>query len=162
MFIDLYHLTPGFEVVHRRLHNTLSFDRSSGSGARRYIAPPLTQTCSSFALHGTDRVKSPSCPTDHHHDHSTTITPHVVSARLQVEKRAEIERRLEDAARREKAELRQQRSDMFAQRKRKQQEVRLIEMKMARVREVSVTQRSESGWRGPGRQRGSGSEEPSV
>ena len=88
--------------------------------------------------------------------------PHVVSARLQVEKRAEIERRLEDAARREKAELRQQRSDMFAQRKRKQQEVRLIEMKMARVREVSVTQRSESGWRGPGRQRGSGSEEPSV
>ena len=53
-----------------------------------------------------------------------------------MEKRAEIERRLEDAARREKAELRQQRSDMFAQRKRKQQEVRLIEMKMARVKEV--------------------------
>ncbi|KAF0290088.1 hypothetical protein FJT64_011711 [Amphibalanus amphitrite] len=55
-----------------------------------------------------------------------------------VEKRAEIERRLEDAARREKAELRQQRSDMFAQRKRKQQEVRLIEMKMARVKEPCI------------------------
>ena len=76
----------------------------------------------------------------HHHHHGHPIPghhrPHLGVCR-QVEKRAEIERRLEDAARREKAELRQQRSDMFAQRKRKQQEVRLIEMKMARVKEVS-------------------------
>ncbi|XP_037087708.1 pinin-like [Pollicipes pollicipes] len=62
-----------------------------------------------------------------------------VKQKDKVEKRAEIERRLEDAARREKAQLRQQRSDMFAERKRKQQEVRLIELKMARVKE-------EEGW----------------
>ncbi|XP_046400111.1 pinin isoform X2 [Ischnura elegans] len=51
------------------------------------------------------------------------------------EKRAKVEKKLEEAARREREELRRERQELFLDRKRKQAEIRKIELKILRIKE---------------------------
>ncbi|GLH13128.1 LOW QUALITY PROTEIN: Putative pinin desmosome-associated protein [Gryllus bimaculatus] len=51
------------------------------------------------------------------------------------EKRAKVERKLEENAKREKEELKRERQELFLERKRKQAEIRKIELKMLRIKE---------------------------
>ncbi|KAG8235691.1 hypothetical protein J437_LFUL014035 [Ladona fulva] len=54
------------------------------------------------------------------------------------EKRARVEKKLEDAARREREELRRERQELFLDRKRKQAEIRKIELKILRIKELTT------------------------
>ncbi|XP_039281637.1 pinin [Nilaparvata lugens] len=51
------------------------------------------------------------------------------------QKKAQVEKQLEEAARREKDELKRERQELFQNRKRRQAEIRNIELKMARIQE---------------------------
>lgn len=52
-----------------------------------------------------------------------------------VEKRAQLEKKLEDQEIKEREELKKERQDLFLNRKRKQAEIRMIELKMTRMKE---------------------------
>lgn len=58
---------------------------------------------------------------------------------FQEEKKAQVEKKLEEAAKREKEELKRERQALFQNRKRRQAEIRNIELKMARIQEVSAS-----------------------
>ncbi|XP_075222862.1 desmosome associated protein-like protein pinnin isoform X2 [Lycorma delicatula] len=51
------------------------------------------------------------------------------------DKKAQVEKKLEEAAKREKEELKRERQELFQNRKRRQAEIRNIELKMARIQE---------------------------
>ncbi|RZF43213.1 hypothetical protein LSTR_LSTR009017 [Laodelphax striatellus] len=51
------------------------------------------------------------------------------------QKKAQVEKQLEEAAKREKDELKRERQELFQNRKRRQAEIRNIELKMARIQE---------------------------
>ncbi|GLV40620.1 Pinin [Carabus blaptoides fortunei] len=55
----------------------------------------------------------------------------------QEEKRAQVEKKLEEQQIREREELKKERQDLFLNRKRKQAEIRMIELKMTRMKEHS-------------------------
>lgn len=54
---------------------------------------------------------------------------------LQEEKRAQVEKKLEEQEVQEKAKIKKERYELFLGRKKKQQEIRIIEQKMLRIKE---------------------------
>lgn len=56
---------------------------------------------------------------------------------LQEDKRAQVEKKLEENAKREKEEMKRERQELFQNRKRRQADIRNIELKMIRLQEVS-------------------------
>lgn len=57
---------------------------------------------------------------------------------FQEEKRAQVEKRIEEHEIREKAEIKKERQELFLNRKKKQAEIKMIELKMLRMKEYSL------------------------
>lgn len=61
----------------------------------------------------------------------------VVVCSFQEEKRAQVEKRIEEHEIREKAEIKKERQELFMNRKKKQAEIKMIELKMLRMKEYA-------------------------
>ncbi|XP_066244918.1 pinin [Euwallacea similis] len=59
------------------------------------------------------------------------------------EKRTQIERKIEEHEQQEKAEIKKERQELFLNRKRKQQEIKMIELKMLRMKEYAAWEQSQ-------------------
>lgn len=57
---------------------------------------------------------------------------------MQEDKRAQVEKRIEEHEIREKAEIKKERQELFLNRKKKQAEIKMIELKMLRMKEYST------------------------
>lgn len=58
------------------------------------------------------------------------------------EKKAQIEKKLEDQEKKERENMRKERQDLFTNRKRQQMEIKMLEMKMTRMKELSIWEES--------------------
>lgn len=57
---------------------------------------------------------------------------------LQEEKRAQVEKKIEEHEIKEKAEIKKERQELFFNRKKKQAEIKMIELKMVRMKEYAA------------------------